>query len=58
MVKKMAKVVRSHGNNQPKISCGVTGIVSEKNVRLADGNIILSPEGTTTDSRDSIQKIR
>lgn len=30
---------------KPKMSCRVTGDVSEKNMRLADGKIILSPEG-------------
>ena len=30
---------------RPKMRCNVTGDVSEKNMRLADGNIILSPEG-------------
>lgn len=30
---------------KPKMTCSVTGDVSEKNMRLGDGNIILSPEG-------------
>lgn len=30
---------------KPEMACSVTGNVSEKNMRLADGNIILSPEG-------------
>lgn len=29
----------------PDMTCSVTGDVSEENMRLADGNIILSPEG-------------
>ena len=31
---------------KPEMACSVTGNVSEKNVRLADSNIILSPERT------------
>lgn len=30
---------------RPSMACTVTGEVSEKNIRLADGNIILSSEG-------------
>jgi len=30
---------------RPNMVCSVTGDVSNKNIRLADGNIILSPEG-------------
>lgn len=30
---------------RPSMACSITGEVSEKNISLADGNIILSPEG-------------
>ena len=30
---------------QPRMACSITGEVSDKNMLLADGNIVLSPEG-------------
>lgn len=30
---------------KPHMACSITGEVSKKNISLADGNIILSPEG-------------
>lgn len=30
---------------QPRMTCSITGEVSDKNMLLADGNIILSPKG-------------
>lgn len=32
---------------QPRMACSITGEVSDKNMLLADGNIILSPKGVT-----------
>ena len=30
---------------EPRMACSITGEVSDKNMILADGNIVLSPEG-------------